>query len=58
VLLMETMEAITTALVCLRTGRADDARRALQGVITPALMRTIRERAPGAEAGGAGSPNR
>lgn len=48
--LMEAYEAIATALVCLRTGRPDDARHALDQIITGALKRTIRERAPGVEA--------
>lgn len=50
IIAMECLEAIANALVCLRTGRADEARRFLEAVTTPAIKRTIRERAPGVEA--------
>jgi hypothetical protein len=40
-------EAVVEALVLMRTGQADEARRVLQALMTPPLKRHIRDRAPG-----------
>lgn len=45
-------EGIVEALVLLRTGRPDDAKRVLAAAITPALMREVYRRAPGVQAVG------
>lgn len=47
---MRLTETVIDALVLMRSGRHEEAKRALQKAITPACNKTVRMRAPGQEA--------
>lgn len=49
---MALTEKVVEALVLMRQGRPEDARRLLERQLTGALKRVVRQRAPGAEAVG------
>jgi hypothetical protein len=54
--LMDTTAKVVEALVLLRQGQPDEAKRILQRALTPPLLREVRTRAPGVEAVGPAPP--